>query len=208
MGTKAGQAIGILGGTFDPVHNAHLMIARMAAEAAGLDRVVFMPAGAPPNKDARSLTAPEHRLAMVRLAVEGITGFDVSDIEIRTPGLDYTVDTLRLMREMNPLARLFFIAGGDSLLYLDKWKDPGQLLSLAGFIAVYRPGCGMRKLERKRADILKRFGGEVLLVECSGLDISSSEIRRRVAAGLGISGLVPEAVEAYIRLHGLYREGA
>ena len=122
--------------------------------------------------------------------------------------MDYTVDTLRLMREMNPLARLFFIAGGDSLLYLDKWKDPGQLLSLAGFIAVYRPGCGMRKLERKRADILKRFGGEVLLVECSGLDISSSEIRRRVAAGLGISGLVPEAVEAYIRLHGLYREGA
>src|SRR5664280_1495215 len=101
MGTKAGQAIGILGGTFDPVHNAHLMIASMAMEAAGLDRVVFLPAGAPPNKVTRKLTAPEHRLAMVRLAVEGIAGFEVSDIEIRTPGLDYTADTLRLMRGMN-----------------------------------------------------------------------------------------------------------
>lgn len=201
------ERLGILGGTFDPVHNAHLAIARVARDAAGLNRVVLIPAGHPPNKAARELTAAAHRLNMARLAVLGMPGFEASDIEIRTPGLDYTVDTLREISAANPGARLFFIAGGDSLMYLDQWRDPGMLLGLASFVAVYRPGFPMEGMKRKREELLERFGGDILLAECEGMDFSSTEIRRRVAAGESISGLVPKNVEAYIRAHGLYGEG-
>jgi nicotinate-nucleotide adenylyltransferase len=103
--------------------------------------------------------------------------------------------------------RLFFIAGGDSLMYLEQWRDPDILLKLAAFVAVYRPGYPMEAMARKREELLARFGGEIILAECAGMDISSTDIRRRVAAGESISGLVPESVEAYIRAHGLYREG-
>jgi nicotinate-nucleotide adenylyltransferase len=201
------ERIGILGGTFDPVHNAHLAIARIARDAAGLGRVMLIPAGLPPNKAARELTAAAHRLEMARLAAEGMQGFEVSDIEIRTPGPDYTVDTLREINAANPGARLYFIAGGDSLMYLDKWRDPGKLLELASFVAVYRPGFPVEDMERKQEELLARFGGEILLARCEGMDISSTEIRRRVAVGESIAGLVPGKVEAYIFSHGLYREG-
>jgi nicotinate-nucleotide adenylyltransferase len=199
--------IGIFGGTFDPVHNAHLSVARLAAQAAGLHRVIFMPAGAPPHKQARALLAPEHRLAMVRLAVRCEADFQVSELEIVTPGVDFTVDTLRLFGKENPAARLYFLIGADSLMALDQWRDPGELLSLAAFVAVYRPECSMEALEQKRLQILHRFGGEILLVGCAGQAISSTDIRRKVAAGQDISGLVPPAVLDYIRRHGLYLEG-
>jgi nicotinate-nucleotide adenylyltransferase len=197
--------IGVLGGTFDPVHNAHLMIAGEARKAAGLSRVLFMPAGNPPHK-AHALTQPEHRLNMTRLAVEGVEGFEVSDLEIRTPCVDYTVNTLRMLGETIAGAKLFFIIGGDSLLYLDQWRNPGGLLAQAAFVAVYRPGSSMEELERKRRLILERYGGEIRLVACAGQDISSTDIRRRVAAGQDISGLVPAPVAEYIKQHGLYRE--
>lgn len=202
------KKIGILGGTFDPVHNAHLMIAGEARAAAGLHSVVFMPAGTPPHKEERALTPASDRLAMARLAVEGIDGFEVSDMEIATPGVDYTVDTLHMLRERLPDAALHFIVGADSLMALDQWREPGDLLAMARFIAVYRPGWGLEELERKRDELTERFGGGILLVECAGEDISSTEVRRRVAAGRDVSGLVPAKVEEYIREHRLYREEA
>jgi nicotinate-nucleotide adenylyltransferase len=202
------QRIGILGGTFDPVHNAHLMVAAEAKTAAALARVILMPAGAPPHKEARTLTPATHRLAMAALAVRGLAGFEVSDLEIRSPRIDYTVDTLLELRRENPEAKLYFIIGGDSLMALDQWREPDRLMSLAAFVAVYRPGLDLLELERKREELTARFGGEILLVACRGMDISSTEVRRRVAAGLDITGLVPVAVEAYISEYGLYREGA
>jgi nicotinate-nucleotide adenylyltransferase len=180
---------GILGGTFDPIHNAHLMVARKAMEAAALDRVVLIPAGVPPNKAGLRLTPPEHRLAMTRLAAEGVRGFEVSDFEIASPGVDYTVNTLRAMTNLYPDSKLFFIVGGDSLMYFDQWKDPGAILSLASIAAVYRPGFDFAELERKRAEILTVYQGEIQLVACDGMDMS---------------GLVPAKVEEYIRSHGLY----
>lgn len=202
------QKIGILGGTFDPVHNAHLMIAAQAWAAAGLDRVILMPAGTPPHKEERSLTAAEHRLRMAQLAVERMDGYEVSDLEISTPGTDYTVDTLHMLKKQLPGAKLHFIFGGDSLMYLEQWREPEALLGLASFIAVYRPGWKLEELERMRQSLLKRFGGEIILVACAGEDISSTEVRSRVSAGGDISGLVPENVADYIRQHHLYREEA
>lgn len=201
------EKIGIMGGTFDPVHCAHLMVASEAMKACGLNRVMLMPAGAPPHKEARTLTPPEHRLNMARLAVADMPCFEVSDLEIRTPGTDYTVDTLSLLRCEYPDARLYFIIGGDSLMALDQWRSPEKLMKLASFAAVYRPGLDIGALERKRMEIICRFGGEITLVACRGMDVSSTEIRSRIAAGLGAGGLVPQAVEAYIIGRGLYREG-
>lgn len=201
------ERIGIMGGTFDPVHSAHLMVASEAKRACALDRVLLMPAGAPPHKEARTLTEAQHRLAMARLAIEGMEGFEVSDLEIRTPGIDYTVDTLRLLRLEYPDAKLYFIVGGDSLMALDQWRSPEKLLKLAAFAAVYRPGLELGALERKRRELVDRFGGEIALVACPGMDISSTEVRRRVAAAQDITDLVPPAVEAYIKAYGLYREG-
>jgi nicotinate-nucleotide adenylyltransferase len=200
------KRIGILGGTFDPVHNAHLMIAEQARAAAHLHKVILMPAGTPPHKEERALTPARHRLAMARLAVEGRDGYEVSDLETASPGMDYTVDTLRMLNDRMPDAKLYFIVGGDSLMYLDQWREPEKLLFLASFIAIHRPGWSLQELERKRDELLKRFGGEVMLVACAGEDISSTEIRRRMALGLTISGLVPSNVEEYIREHRLYRE--
>jgi nicotinate-nucleotide adenylyltransferase len=200
------KRIGILGGTFDPVHNAHLMIAEQARAAAHLHKVILMPAGTPPHKEERALTPARHRLAMARLAVEGRDGYEVSDLETASPGMDYTVDTLRMLNDRMPDAKLYFIVGGDSLMYLDQWREPEKLLLLASFIAIHRPGWSLQELERKRDELLKRFGGEVMLVACAGEDISSTEIRRRMAVGLTISGLVPSNVEEYIREHRLYRE--
>lgn len=198
------QRIGIYGGTFDPVHNAHLMVARLAREAAGLDCVVFMPSGTPPHKEVTGLTDAHHRLQMVRLAIDGMEGFEASDMEIVTPGVDYTVDTLRLMKAAHPAAKLYFIIGGDSLLYLDQWYDPQGLLELAVFAAVFRPDSSMEELERKRQEILARYGGEILLVECPGMDISSTAIRRMAASGEDISAFVPRSVERYIIENRLY----
>lgn len=197
--------VGILGGTFDPVHNGHLMIAREARGAAGLGCVLFVPAGTPPHKPARGIASPERRLAMVRLAIEGEAGFEASDLEVRSGGVGYTVDTLHRFRTQLPGARLHFIMGGDSLLALDQWRSPGELLQLASVVAVYRPGCPFEALERKRGELIGRFGGEIVLAACDGLDVSSTGIRQRLAAGMPISGLVPPAVEAYIQRHGLYR---
>jgi nicotinate-nucleotide adenylyltransferase len=201
--SEQSQRIGILGGTFDPVHRAHLMIAAVARQAAALDRVVLMPAGQPPHKESRTLSPAADRLAMARLAAaEG--GFEVSDLEIATPGVDYTVDTLRALRALNPADRLYFIIGGDSLMMLDQWYRPDELLALAAFIAVYRPGNSLAELQAQRDRLVARFGGEVLLAEYPGMDISSTALRERAARGEDLSPWTPVAVAEYIREHNLY----
>ncbi len=196
---------GLLGGTFDPVHNAHLTIAARAYEAAGLDRVLLLPAAAPPHKRGLHLTDGAHRLAMARLAAEGFPWMDVCDWELNHPGRGYTVDTLKALRAAGE-EQLSFIIGGDSLLMLDQWRDPAGLLAQAAFVAVTRPGCDEAALLAQRDKLLARFGGEIILVTGEGVDLSSTAIRARAAAGLPLSGLVPPAVAAYIEEHQLYRE--
>ena len=195
---------GLLGGTFDPVHNAHLYIAARAREAADLDRVLLLPAATPPHKRAQHLTAAAHRLQMAKLAASTEPWLGVSDWELKHPGQGYTVDTLRALRAQMP-DKLYFIIGGDSLMMLDQWAEPEGLLECAAFIAVVRPGYDWAAMEKQRADLLGRFGGEILLAAGEGIDLSSTEIRRLSAQGAALGGLVPAAVADYIAQNRLYQ---
>lgn len=196
--------VGVLGGTFDPVHNAHLAIADEARLQLELDEVVLVPAGQPWMKSREVIAAAEHRVAMLRLAIAGKFGFRLSTIEIDRPGPSYTVDTLlKLNNEYVELAELYFIMGWDNLPDLSRWKEPSRIIELCHLVALPRPGYSLPDLDaldEKIPGLLKR----VIIMERPEMDISATEIRERVAKGLDISKLVPEAVEVYIKQHHLY----
>jgi len=196
--------IGLLGGSFDPIHVGHLHIARQACVRLDLDRVVLIPAGQPPHKLAQALTDQEHRFEMARLAVAGEPCFSISRIDLDRPGPCYSVDTVRLLQELwGPEARIFFLIGADSLADLPTWHQPRRLLELCQVVAVSRPGYNL-----DLSELNARFPGAppiLLLEHVPPMDVSATEIRRRVAAGSCIEGLVPPVVAAYIEAHGLYR---
>jgi len=196
---------GLLGGTFDPVHLGHLILAQEARERLGLGQVLFMPAGRPWMKD-RTITPAPHRLAMLQLALEDNLAFAVSRIETDLPGSSYTADTLACLSGEMPGERLFFLLGWDALEDLPRWKDPERVLALAELVVFPRLGCpapDLPGLER----LLPGVGKRVHLLEGPIIQISSTEVRRRVREGLSIRYLVPRAVEQYILEKGLYKEG-
>ena len=197
--------VGVLGGTFDPVHNAHLAIADEARLHLELDEIVFVPAGQPWMKSDRVITAAEHRVAMLHLAIADKFGFRVSTIEIDRPGPSYTVDTLRkLNNEYVELAELYFIIGWDNLPDLPRWKDPARIIEYCHLVALPRPGYflpDLDALDKEIPGLLKR----IIIMERPEMDVSATEIRERVAKGLDINKLVPEAVERYIKENELYR---
>lgn len=199
------RRVGILGGTFDPVHIGHLAAAEAAREALGLERVVFIPAGRPPHKDPAGITPAEHRYRMTVLATAGNPRFRVSRIEIDRPGPSYTVDTLRELAGRLPGCGLVFITGVDSFLDVASWKDAGELFRLSEFAVVSRPGFDGGALERVLAGLEEWQRARVHAVGAAGLDVSSRDLRERVRAGRSIRYLVPEAVLAYIEHYGLYR---
>jgi len=194
----------VLGGTFDPIHIAHLAIAEEARTQLGLDKVVFVPAGLPPHKMDVHVSPAEHRLAMVELAIAGNPHFEVSRVDIDRFGPCYTVDTIALLRkEWGPDVEIYFIMGSDSLADILTWHKPDRLIRLCRIVAVGRPGyrVDMDELER----CLPGASQRILFINSPQLDVSSSEIQRRVRAGESIKYQVPEAVERYIYEHGLYR---
>ncbi|AFV12347.1 nicotinate-nucleotide adenylyltransferase NadD [Thermacetogenium phaeum DSM 12270] len=196
------QRIGILGGTFDPIHCGHLVAAEAARERFRLQRVIFIPTGIPPHKEPATVTDFWHRYLMVALAVLTNPYFDVSRLEYERGGITYTVDTMRQLREIyGTAAELFFITGSDTILEIFGWKEPEQLLSLCKFIVAVRPGFDMHFVEKVLG---KYYRTRVYPLEMPQLGISSSDIRRRVREGRSIRYLVPEAVEAYIRRERLY----
>ena len=207
----AGEAVrrtALFGGTFNPVHAGHLVVAQDACEQFELDEVIFLPCARPPHKDALPLAEGRHRLAMIEGALEGDPRFSVSGMELERGGASYTVDTLDAMRRRRPDDRLFFIIGSDSLLELHTWRAPERLLELADFITVSRPG--FRAPSEASLGLPPEAARSLLQRVCRAhaLDISSSDIRRRVAEGLSIRYLVPSFVEMYIAEHGLYRDGS
>ncbi len=197
--------IGILGGTFDPVHRGHLEIARVAMDEAALERVIFIPAGQPRLKSGDPSASPEQRLEMLRLAVSEIPGFDVSGMELRRSGPTLTVETLRELREeLGDGVELCFILGLDALLRFDQWVEPEGVAELARLLAVSRPGySGFDWPEFYSRNPYAE--GRVECLDSTAIDISASELRARIAAGASVSGLLPSAVEQYIRDNRLYR---
>ncbi len=189
--------LGIFGGTFNPIHLGHLLIAEDAAEAFHLDRVVFIPSATPPHKRPRVIAPAPHRMRMVKLAIQGNTRFTSSDIEVRRGGPSYSVETLRHLRAAMPRAEFFFLIGTDSLRELHKWKEAPALVNLCEFICVTRPGERVARCRLRGARVRRLTGHPT--------DVSSTDIRNRLTHGGTIRYLVPDAVRRYIERCRLYR---
>ncbi len=185
---------GILGGTFNPVHLGHLILAEEAREKLGLGRVIFVPANIPPHKDSADIAAPGDRLKMLRLAVKGNRYFSVSDAEIKRQGRSYTIDTLKEFKQKYPEDELYFIIGSDLLKYLDEWKDLNQINQMVRLIAATRPGYPLEKIP----SYIQTLG-------IRAVDISGFQVRACVREGRSFRYLVPEAVFNYINRKRLYR---
>lgn len=196
--------IGIMGGTFDPIHDGHLALAKCACEELGLDTVVFIPSKNPPHKENSHVTDEEDRCRMVQLALLNEPEFSYSDIEMKREGKTYTADTLGLLSGQYTDAVFYFIVGADSLMYLDKWRKPQQIFSLAVVVAAVRDDADMAALEKKKRELIEKFGGEIILLSMERIDISSTDIRRDVREHKDIRTRVPELVADYIYDKGLY----
>jgi nicotinate-nucleotide adenylyltransferase len=205
------RRVGLFGGTFDPVHIGHLIVARAAVEHLELERMIWIPSAQPPHKPHGTVTGASERLEMVRLAIAEQAPFELSDCEIRRAGPSYTVQTVREFRaNLGEAAELFWLIGADSLQELPSWYQVEQLLPLCRIVTAGRPGWawdpGVRKLLAGRlgAEAVERLGADIL--PTPRIEISASQIRQRIGQGLSIRWLVPPAVEQYIQQRGLYRD--
>ncbi|MEY4705841.1 MAG: putative nicotinate-nucleotide adenylyltransferase [Nitrospirota bacterium] len=216
--------LGLLGGSFNPVHNGHLAIARQTRDALGLDRVLFIPTSHPPHKDNSSLAPAQDRCEMVRLAIASDQTLAFSDIEISRPGKSYSIDTVRLLQqEYGAQTQLFFLIGLDAFLDFPSWRDPQALLELCQFVVLSRPGLSFRSLSTVRllppipypslADLdagrISRIDAPLgkqglICLKLPPCPISASDIRARIRQGLPVANLLPPSVESYILQHHLY----
>jgi nicotinate-nucleotide adenylyltransferase len=193
--------LGVLGGTFDPVHVGHLLLAEEAREQLGLERVLFVPAGQPWRKAGRQISEAAHRLKMLRLAIEDNPAFEVSELETARAGPSYTGETLAAIGDKHKDAELFFVLGEDALADLPNWRDPDRILELAMLAVARRPGEGAGSPE-----LVAIAPGREVWLSMPQIGISSSDIRERVRKGLSVRYRVPDAVGAYIRKHKLYSD--
>lgn len=210
--------IGVFGGTFNPIHVAHLRSAVEVREAQQLDRIVFVPSALPPHKSRTGLAAAEDRYAMVARAIAGQPGFSVSRVEIDRPGPSYAIDTLALLRARRPSARYAFILGVDAFREIGTWKEYRSLFACCDIIVTSRPPHAMRDLRavlpvvargdfcygRSREELIHESGHRVIFQRIHDLEISATELRRLCRQGRSLRFLVPLAVERYIIRHGLY----
>jgi nicotinate-nucleotide adenylyltransferase len=197
------RRIGLFGGTFDPPHLAHLVLAERAREQLALDRVIWMPTGRPPHKRGKTLAPSADRLRMTRLAVRGNRAFTVSTFETRRRGASYTIETLRALANDHPGAELFLVIGEDSLDDFNDWREPESILALATLAVAPRPASLARTPRRSPRPRGRR--PRALWIEAPSLDISSSAIRARARTGDSLRYLVPDPVAAYVARRGLYR---
>ena len=208
----------LFGGSFNPVHHGHLLLADEVREALGLDRVLFMPAALPPHKTPQQLAPAADRFAMVALATAGHPAFAVSDVELRRPGLSYTVDTVESLRA-GSADELFVLVGSETFLDLLSWKDASRLARLARLVVIPRAGSAFDPDSAQAQKVLREIGQErfvhageplppegVLIVHAASLPISASDLRRRAREGRSLAYRMPDAVIAYIRARQLYRD--
>jgi len=213
--------LGLLGGTFNPIHQGHVQAAQIVRDRFNLDQVWFIPSHIPPHKSSDEVASAEHRMNMVRLAVTGSPGFIPSSIEIEDEGTSYSILTLGKIKKLFPSAQLFFILGVDAFLEIDTWRDYKQVMEQCFFIVISRPGYELQKAkevlegtysermyEVPEDDDLSQaigFTSQIYLMSIQALDISSSQIRQILSAGGAISQMVPFPVEEYIKEHNLYQ---
>lgn len=196
------RRLGVYGGTFDPIHTGHLAIARGVVAHCGLDRLLFVPSARPPHKQGHAMAPPDDRYRMAELATRHDPWLEVSDTEINRPGLSYTVDTLEaLRRKYGGASEIHLVLGADSLLEIDTWHAPDRIFDLATVVTVPRPGKDLTGVDPGWLD-------RVVDIQLPEIDVSSTDIRRRVGQGLPIAHLVPEEVAGYIEERGLYRDSA
>lgn len=195
------KRIGIMGGTFDPIHIGHLVCAEEARVQFSLDQVIFMPAGNPALKP-DTITSAEDRYLMTVLATASNPDFRVSRLEIDRPGPTYTIDTMREFRTLYPHAELFFITGADAVFEILSWKDAEDLAAMVTFIAATRPGYDLRAAEKEHAQAYSSFDLKYIVVPA--LAVSSTDLRSRCAAGKGVRYLTPDTVAGYIEKNRLY----
>lgn len=216
--------IGILGGTFNPIHYGHLRAAEEVRGKEKLERILFIPSCNPPLKN-KDLADARHRFEMTRLSIETNPLFEISDVECRASGKSYTVDTLITLKEMHPDTEFYFILGIDSFLDIPLWHQPKRIMELTNFIVVSRPGFDFSGLSSRiavpvnvlselSAGTLERYktsldcGTEMILLNVTPINISSTTMRNLLRNGMSIKYLLPEAVESYIISHKLYQEGS
>ncbi|MEW6183610.1 MAG: nicotinate-nucleotide adenylyltransferase [Bacillota bacterium] len=196
--------LGLMGGTFDPIHYGHLAAAEAVRHELELAKVVFVPAGRPPHKAGHQVSPAVHRMAMVRQAVASNPFFEVSDIEVDRPGPSFTVDTVKEYGRLYPGAEIYFLTGTDAVAEIASWHRFEELLGLCRLTSAIRPGC-TREVQERLARLPESIRCRVHLVEVPAVAVSSTEIRERVYFGKPVKYLLPETVEDYIIRHGLYR---
>jgi nicotinate-nucleotide adenylyltransferase len=197
--------IGIMGGTFDPIHIGHLIIAEESRVNFDLDKIIFVPTGEPPHKNLKNVTSAKDRYEMTLLSIMHNPYFYISDIEIKREGLTYTIDTIKYFKKRYPKSEIFFIIGADSLINIDKWKNSEELLRESKFIVAKRVGIEYSLLEERINEINDKYSKIVFSVTTPYIDISSTDIRKRVKNGENIKYYLPLDVEAYIKKNRLYR---
>ncbi|UCH42521.1 MAG: nicotinate-nucleotide adenylyltransferase [Dehalococcoidales bacterium] len=196
--------VGVLGGTFDPIHNGHISVAEECQIQLSLTGVIFVPAGRPWLKGDKPVLAAEHRVQMVELVIATHPGFILSTIEVERDGPSYTMETIaELQKQQNQEDELFFIIGWDTLAQLPQWKQPSRLIEMCHLVAVPRPGYTLPELDSLEA-VIPGLTRRLIILQRPEVDISATDIRDRVARGLSIDHLVPEPVADYIRQHRLY----
>lgn len=201
---KTKKRVGIMGGTFDPVHNAHLTLAKRAYEQFALDEIWMLPNGNPPHKKNTRQADVECRMQMIRLAIQGIPYLKLCDEERSGGEFHYTCETLGRLREEHPDTVFYFIMGADSLFEFDRWREPELISRECILLAAVRDHCQREEIRKRIEELKDRFGAEIYILDTPNMDISSVDIRELISQNRDISYMVPPAVEEYIRGQGLY----
>lgn len=196
---------GIIGGTFDPIHYAHLYIAYEAKEQLDLDEVIFMPAGQQPLKTKNNVTDANLRYEMVKEAIKPYDEFSISDYEIEKQGLSYTYRTLEHFKNMNEESELFFITGADCLINIERWKEVSKIFKMCTFVVFARGGIDTSELEMQKKRIEEKYGCSIVVLKLKELEISSTDIRQRIRDGKRVDFFIPEKVNDFIIRNNLYK---
>lgn len=198
------KRLGIMGGTFNPIHNGHLYLAREAREQYHLEQVLFMPSGTPYMKDQKEVLPGEFRVMMTKLAIQDDPYFSLSTMEIEKEGNTYTYETLEALNGIYPQAELFFILGADSLFAIEDWRLPERIFTSCKILAAIRDDVSFSEIEKQARNLKQKYDADILILKTNTVDISSSMIRKHLSEGTSVKGLIPDAVYDYILNHNLY----